>query len=62
MGECCENIGNVDTTYKKSGNLYCFEINTNKNEVTWKVCSDQENEANEWRQDLVLQVMLYGLK
>lgn len=58
MGQCCENVGivnpiqygdlNSKTTY------YCFQVNDNSGQQDWRICSENQGMADEWRQAIIL--------
>lgn len=66
MGHCCENVGTVaskligdinsQTTY------YCFLLNENNGQQDWKICALDMPTADEWRQAIILQTIIKGLR
>lgn len=42
--------------------FHCFQVDDHVGKQSWQVCSTENDKAQEWRQKLILQVILYGLR
>lgn len=66
MGQCCENVGSVASKLigdiNSATTYFCFTLNENGGQQEWKICATDMPTADEWRQAIILQTIIKGLR